>query len=119
MNNIDKKHIPKDEMDSIRRRLLIILNKFEHGHKLNFSKNVGSSSGNVEAWFSLDSTTLPGFKALRNIAKVYLINLNWLILGEGPMRMNEPPETTAKDLELERLRGELSAYQKILGKRKN
>ncbi|NLE03717.1 MAG: hypothetical protein GX638_02800 [Crenarchaeota archaeon] len=119
MDNMDKKHISKEEIIEIKRRLWTVLNKFGGGHKLNFSKKINSSSGNIEAWFSNDSTTLPGFKALRNIAYEYGINLNWLILGDGTILRGETPNPDIMlEKENERLKGQIAAYEKILGKLK-
>lgn len=74
MNDLQKKI-------GVKTRLLQILNDYERGHKLNFSKNVGASSGNVQAWFDLSNPTLPNFNSLRKISKAYGVDLNWLLMG--------------------------------------
>lgn len=117
---IDKEGVFSDEdLEAARERLLKVIDKCEAGHKLQFSKKINHSSGNVDAWINPRNKTLPSFKALHNIACEYRINLNWLVLGEGPMFMFEPENPIKKqDLEIERLKGEVSAYEKIIGKLK-
>jgi len=118
MNNLDKKHIQNEEMKEIRKRMLMILDKIEGGHKLKFATKINASTGNIDAWFKADGTTLPGFKALRNIAAEYRINLNWLVLGEGTMHIEEqihPDQELVKENEF--LKGQIAAFEKILSKK--
>lgn len=121
--------LSNEELIAIRERLVKVLDKCEAGHKLNFSKKIKHSTGNVDAWFNPKNRTIPSFKALRNIAREYRINLNWLINNEGSMYVFET-EKSSKDFkkindenekiksENNLLKGQLMAYEKMLGKPK-
>jgi len=111
------KEFSKKTREEIKLRLLVILEKCAYGHKTKFANTIGHSTGNVEAWFNVKGVALPSIKAMYALVTVYRINLNWLVCGEGNMFINERSETNVKLLnENEFLKGQISAYEKVLKK---
>jgi len=51
--------------------------------KMEFAEAVGISTGNLSDW--LRGKTEPSAKAFARIHEKYNVNLNWLIVGKGPM----------------------------------
>lgn len=52
--------------------------------KKKFAESIGASQGNVSGWFNRPNVK-PSIEALKKIADVHNVNLNWLITGSGPM----------------------------------
>ena len=121
--------LSKEDMAAIRERVFQVIEKCEAGHKLNFSKRIKHSTGNVDTWINPKNRVIPSFRAIRNIGTEYRINLNWLVLGEGSMYLFET-EKSSKEFkkvhdeneklkaENNNLKGQLTAYEKMLGKPK-
>ena len=51
--------------------------------KKDFADSIGVSTGNLSDWLS--GKTEPSAKPLARISEKYKINLNWLVVGNGPM----------------------------------
>ena len=92
----------RNQIVGIKTRLIQILNDFEHGHKMNFSKKIDCSTGNTDAWFDFRNPVVPNNKALCKIAMAYNVDLNWLLLGhtEVTVEPQEVSETTGLPLTL-------------------
>lgn len=51
--------------------------------KKDFAESIGVSTGNLSDWLS--GKTEPSAKPLSRISEKYKVNLNWLVVGHGPM----------------------------------
>ena len=66
----------------IRDRLLFLIRELRLNKK-QFAESIEITPGNLGDWFNLNKKSLPSSAALRKIVKVHMVNLNWLINGEG------------------------------------
>ena len=84
-----------DEQTTVNDRIEQIINHYNL-NKNSFSKEIGTGSMTITNLVSLRKSK-PGYDILRKIAERFPINLNWLILGKGPMLLGDEDELERND----------------------
>jgi SOS-response transcriptional repressor LexA len=78
-----------------------------------FGLKIGVKQGNVADWERGRSS--PALEAMQNIVKVYNVNLNWLLTGNGPMFLplvvSEPLQKEIKQKVFDFVRNELNLLE--------
>ena len=81
---------------SINQRIIKIINLLEEGSRVNFGRKIGVSRSGVNSMIQKEGSV--GKKNLERIVNTYpLINISWLLTGEGEMLKEEQSENSNKN----------------------